>query len=324
MSTRHLLDPELLALADGFPDLVFSDDAIVETRALINEAMAKPGPLPPGVVREECRVPGPPDGPDVRCLIYRPDGRDNPAPVYLHFHGGGFVSGTPDGVEARNARIAAECGCVVVSVDYRLAPEHPFPAPRDDAYAVLAWLHGKATKLGIDPGRIGVGGESAGGGLAASLALTARDRAAYRVVFQALVNPMLDDRSGGPEAPGDPLLGEFVWRRRDNQYAWSAYLGGAPATAPAVPARAGDLTGLPATWLSTAALDLFLDEDIAYARRLIGAGVATELRVYPAACHSYSLARDSAVAKRFENDYLDAIRRGLSATGATQARRSQT
>ena len=171
------------------------------------------------------------------------------------------------------------------------------------------------------PTEIGVGGESAGGGLAASVALTARDRATHPVAFQALVNPMLDNRSGGPEAPGDPLLGEFVWRRRDNQYAWSAYLGGTPATAPAVPARAEDLASLPATWLSTAALDLFLDEDIAYARRLIGVGVPTELRVYPAACHSYSLARDSAVAKRFENDYLDAIRKGLAARRATQAKR---
>lgn len=311
MSTRHLLDPELLALVDSFPDLSFGPDKILETRALLNDAMAKQAPLPPGVAREERWVPGLDGEPDVRCLIYRHDATSDGAPAYLHMHGGGYVSGSPDGVEPRNARIAAECGCLVVSVDYRLAPEHPFPAARDDAYAVLAWLHNDAASLRIDPARIGIGGESAGGGLAACLALTARDRGDYPIALQVLVNAMLDERSGGPEAPGDPLVGEFVWRRQDNQHAWAAYLGGAPAAAPAVPAQAGDLTGLPPTWLSTAALDLFLDEDIAYARRLLAAGVKTEMRVYPAACHSYALARESAIAKRFENDYLDAIRRGL-------------
>jgi triacylglycerol lipase len=145
------------------------------------------------------------------------------------------------------------------------------------------------------------------------LALTARDRGEYPLALQVLVNPMLDDRSGGPDAPGDPVLGEFIWRRRDNQYSWAAYLGGARPEAPAVPARAEDLTGLPATWLSTAALDLFLDEDIAYARRLISAGVTTELRIYPAACHSYALARESALAQRFEADSREAIKRGLAA-----------
>ena len=311
MSTRQLLDPELLALVDSFPDLSFSPDKLLETRALLNVAMAKQAPLPDGVTREERWIPGLDDAPDVRCLVYRHDATADGAPAYLHMHGGGYVSGSPDGVEPRNARIAAECGCLVVSVDYRLAPEHPFPAARDDAYAVLAWLHNEAAALGIDPARIGVGGESAGGGLAASLALTARDRGAYPIALQVLVNAMLDERSGGPEAPGDPLLGEFIWRRQDNQDAWAAYLGGVEPAAPAVPARADDLAGLPPAWLSTASLDLFLDEDIAYARRLLAAGVATELRVYPAACHSYSLARESAVAMRFENDYLDAIRRGL-------------
>jgi len=313
MSTRHLLDPELLALADGFPDLDFSPENLAATRQALNEAMAKPGPLPDGVTREERWVPGLSGEPDVRCLIYRNTNSGSETSAYLHLHGGGYVSGSPDGVEARNALIAGECGGIVVSVDYRLSPEHPFPAARDDAYAVLAWLNKEADTLGIDPARVGVGGESAGGGLAATLALTARDRGEYPLALQVLVNPMLDDRSGGPEAPGDPVLGEFVWRPQDNRYGWAAYLGGATPEAPAVPARADSLEGLPPTWLSTAALDLFLDEDILYARRLISAGVSTELRVYPAACHSYALARESAVAQRFEIDYREAIKRGLRA-----------
>jgi len=312
MSTRHLLDPELLPLIDSFPDLDFAPENLAATRQALNEAMAKPGPLPPGVTREERFVPALAGEPDVRCLIYRNTASGDGASAYLHLHGGGYVSGSPDGVEARNALIAGECGGLVVSVDYRLSPEHPFPAARDDAYAVLAWLHKESGALGIDPARIGVGGESAGGGLAATLSLTARDRGEYPLALQVLVNPMLDDRSGGPEAPGDPILGEFIWRRRDNQYGWSAYLSGARPEAPAVPARAVDLSGLPATWLSTAALDLFLDEDLAYARRLIAAGVKTEIRVYPAVCHSYALARESAVAQRFERDYREAIKRGLA------------
>ncbi|MBN33376.1 MAG: arylesterase [Rhodospirillaceae bacterium] len=311
MSTRHLLDPDLLAMVDAFPDLSFHPGDLVETRARLNAAMANQAPLPEGVTREELWVPGLTGEPDVRCLLYRHGDTPVPSPVYLHLHGGGYVSGSPDSVEPRNAQVAAECGVIVVSVDYRLTPEHPFPAAHDDAYAILAWLNHEANALGIDPRRIGVGGESAGGGLAASLALTARDRAEFSFALQVLVNPMLDHRSGGSEAPGDRLLGEFVWRRKDNQDAWAAYLGGKAATAPAVPALAESLAGLPTTWLSTAALDLFLDEDLTYARRLLSSGVTTELRVYPAACHSFSMAADAAVSRRFDRDHRDAIARLL-------------
>ena len=192
-STKHLLDPELRAMADG-PFLQNLNDAKV---ARVREAMADQVPVladpqPHGLYRKEILAPQD-SGPAVRCLLYGPAERENATSTaaYLHVHGGGYLFGSPEGSDPMNRYIARELGITVLSVDYRLAPEHPIPAPLDDCYAALSWLHENATDLGVDPQRIGIGGESAGGGLAAALAIKARDAGEYPICWQALTYPML-------------------------------------------------------------------------------------------------------------------------------------
>lgn len=200
---------------------------------------------------------------------------------------------------------------MILSVDYRLAPEHPAPCGLDDCHAALSWLHTNAIDLGINPVQIAVGGESAGAGLAAALALRVHGDNPLPICFQLLTYPMLDDRTGTAEYPGDPLTGEFVWTRDNNRTAWKYYLGEMPAKAPCVPARATDLTGLPPAWIGTAALDLFREENTDYAQRLMGAGVQTELIIYPGACHGFQMTAETKVSKRFYHDHREALRRGL-------------
>ena len=253
-----------------------------------------------------------PDGPDVRCLLYQPKAdADNKRAGYLHIHGGGYLFGAPEGSDLSNLLIASKLGVAVLSVDYRLAPEHPIPAPLDDCYAGLAYLHEHAEELGVDRNRIGIGGESAGGGLAAALAIKARDAGEYAVCFQALTYPMLDDRTGSEQNPGDPLVGEFVWTRQLNQYGWSRYLGDAERAAPQVPARLDSYAGLPPTWMFTATMDLFRDENIDYARRLMEAEVSCDLVVYPGACHGFQFIEDSKISKRFRKDFMEALELSL-------------
>ena len=210
--------------------------------------------------------------------------------------------------------LAEELGCVIVSVDYRLAPETPHPGPVEDCYAGLAWTFAHAGELGIDPARVGVAGESAGGGLAASLALLARDRGEHRLAFQHLTYPMLDDRTCITDV--HPHTGAFIWTPHNNRFGWSALLGhdpGGQAVSPyAAAARAEDLSGLPPTFIATGALDLFLDEDIDYARRLIRAGVPTELHVYPGAFHGFDIHPTAAVAVAARADRVAALRRVLA------------
>ena len=265
-----------------------------------------------GVVREEVMVPGrTPDDPSVRCLLYKPQDLSELTGAYLHLHGGGYILGSPEGSDLHNIQLAASLGIVIVSVDYRLAPEHPVPAALDDSYAVLAWMHQNASGLNVDPNRIAIGGESAGGGLAATLALFARDQGEYPICYQMLTYPMIDDRTGCDAKPGDPLTGEFVWTRARNQLGWAYYLGDVAPAAPLAAARAESVSGLPPTWISTAALDLFRDENINYAQRLLMAGVATELIIYPGACHGFQMATEARVTKQYIRDHAEALARGL-------------
>ena len=252
------------------------------------------------------------DGPDVRCLLYVPEGIEkSKCAAYLHIHGGGYILGSPEGSDLQNLVTASKLGIVILSVDYRLAPENPIPAPLDDCYAALSWLHENSERLSIDRSRIGIGGESAGGGLAASLAIKARDLGQYNICYQSLTYPMLDDRTGSCENPGDPLVGEFVWTREFNMYAWNSYLKGSNREAPQVPARLERFDDLPPTWMFTVSLDLFRDENIRYAHKLMSAGVSCDLVVYPGACHAFQRIENSELAKRYRNDFINALERGL-------------
>lgn len=255
-------------------------------------------PQQAAVACEQKLVPGPPRAPEVRVLVYTPPGgATTPRPAFLHIHGGGYVLGTPEIGDAANRSLCAELGCVVVSVDYRLAPETRFPGALEDCYCALAWLHVNAGQLGVDRDRIAIGGESAGGGHAAALAILTRDRGEYRVCLQSLDSPMLDDRTGSTAEP-HPYCGEFIWTAGDNRFGWRALLGvepGAPdVPAGAVPARVADLRGLPPAFIFVGALDLFMEEDLEYARRLTRAGVSTELHVIPGAFHGFAVRGGSA------------------------------
>jgi triacylglycerol lipase len=315
MSSAHLVDPELQGALAFLPNLDFGAVSLADIRAGLTEMRASmPVIEMPDVVSEIIFVPGPAGAPDVRVIAHRPAGAAAPLPAILHIHGGGFLIGEPIIEDIANRTTVRELGCALFTVDYRLAPETPHPGPIEDCYAALQYLAAHAGALGIDAGRIGVMGESAGGGLAAGLALLARDRGGPALAFQHLIYPMLDDRNCTDQDP-HPLTGEFVWSRASNHFGWSAYLGHAPGAADvspyAAPARAENLAGLPPAFIAVGTLDLFLEEDIDYARRLTRAGVPVELHVYPGAFHGYQLATEARVTLAANRDSFDALRRAL-------------
>lgn len=315
------LDPELAAVLATFPPGgTLNWDDLPGTRDFFEQrfaALAAALPIPPGVVEEDRAVPGPVGAPPVPVRIYRPAAAPGPLPGLVWMHGGGLVLGSRAVDDGHLRRIVATVGCVAVSVEYRRAPEHPFPAPLEDCYAALVWAHAHAAALGVDPTRLAVGGGSAGGNLAAALALLARDRGAVPLAFQLLLYPMLDDRNATPSSHA--ITDPRVWNRASNHFAWRAYLGGPPgaATVPpyAAPARAGDLAGLPPAYIAVGSQDLFLDEDAAYALGLARAGVPVELRVYPGVFHAAEyIVPGAAVAQRLTADRDAARQRALQPT----------
>lgn len=266
----------------------------------------------PGV--ERILVPGPPESPDVAVYVYRPSGREQPGAALLYMHGGGFMIGSARMYHATCARFARELGSVVVNVDYRLAPETPFPGPLEDCYAALRWMARNAETLGIDPNRIAVAGESSGGGLAAALAQLAHDRGEIELAFQLLVYPMLDDRTALTH--DHEGRGEFLWTPGSNRLAWSAYLGHEPGVSPvsayAAPARREDLSGLAPAWIGVGTLDLFYPEVKAYASRLTRAGVPCELVDVAGAYHGFDGMRPNAsISRTFVKMQAEALRQGL-------------
>lgn len=266
-----------------------------------------------GVHVTRVRVPG-----GLDAFRYEVPGRASagaPSAAVLWIHGGGMVIGNPESDHERCARIARETGALVLSVRYRLAPEHPFPAGFDDCFAALRMLREQADALGVDPARIAVAGSSAGGGLAAGVAQRALDEG-IPVAFQALVYPMLDDRT--VLRPDHEGRGVFVWSPRSNRSAWTAYLGGAPTleAAPryAAPARRADFAGLPPAWIGVGELDLFFEEDCDYAERLRAAGVQVALHLVTGMFHGAGSARpDAPVTAEFEQSFLGALRTALGA-----------
>jgi acetyl esterase/lipase len=316
MNSLHLVEPDLLAWLEAMPSETWNAEMLPARRALILE-LANSGkpPLRAGVELESQVVPGPPGAPGVRVLTARPRERAASAPAILHLHGGGYVAGLPEMSRATIADFAAELGAVVVSVDYRLAPETPFPGALDDCYAVLAWMVGNHGALGVDPARIAVSGDSAGGGIAAALCLLARDKGEFRIAFQHLVCAGLDDRTV-LRTDVSPMVGELIWTNASNRYAWSAMLGtapGGPAVSPyAAAARAREHSGLPPAFIAVGALDLFVDENVDYARRLIAAGVPCELHVYPGAPHGFPMAWRATATRSLNRDSHDALRRAFA------------
>jgi acetyl esterase/lipase len=315
------LDPELRVVVEKLPtdrplDLNKIPAARVKMKKMVTTILASL-PAVEGVGSRDEFVPGPPGDPAVRLRVYTPNDQPNKLPALYWIHGGGYVMGDVEQDDRLMMQLVKRIGCVAVSVDYRLAPEHPFPAPVEDCYAGLKWLFRHADELGVEPTRIAIGGASGGGGLAAGLALLTRDRGELQVAFQLLIYPMIDDRNLTPAsyAITDPRM----WNRESNRLGWKAYLGhdggGADVSPYAAAARATDLTNLPPAYIPVGALDLFVDENIEYAQRLIQAGVPTELHVYPGAFHGFDLFAPSAtVSKQFKADRDNALKRALHDT----------
>ncbi|APE22077.1 MULTISPECIES: alpha/beta hydrolase [Streptomyces] len=297
------MDPELEAFVPFFPRTDLTDP-VTARKNFARLAAAVPAPDTTGMDIEDRTVPA---DPPVRVRVYRPHGARG-AVVWLH--GGGFLMGDLDTEHPWAARIAASSGAVVISVDYRLAPEHPFPAALDDAYAVLTWAVGHAAELGVEPDRVAIGGHSAGANLAAAVTLLARDRQGPPIRFQLLNQPGLDDRQDSWSAVN---FTETPWFFRAKSLAsWRHYLGGGPATAYAAPARAEDLAGLPPAYLATAEFDPNRDEGLAYALRLLQAGVSVEIHQWPGAFHGSQAILSAEISQRQNEELGAALARALA------------
>lgn len=322
------LDEEHRAAMTTMPERIVDLGDIPRARAHYEATLSAFGPiaLPTDVSITEAVVNR--DGYAMRIKLYRPDTlADAAAPAMLWIHGGGLIMGSVDRDDLRCATIARAANILVASVDYRLAPEHPFPVPHQDCMAGLEWLAASADTLGVDPHRIGVGGASAGGGLAAAVALKARDRGGPNLCFQFLIYPMLDATNTTPSS--HRIIYPQVWNREANLRGWRAYLygeisnepiGGANISPYASPSGATDLGGLPPAYIAVGSLDLFLDENIDYAQRLLHAGSDAELHVYPGAFHaSNGLVPHSALSRRWTRDERAALRRGFGTSAIEEA-----
>ena len=315
----EFLDPELKVpiktMMSQSPPMSF--DNIPASRIASKKMMASMKmrmPVIPDVISEDRRVPGSKGSPDVNIRIYRTKKQSGLLPALLWIHGGGYMFGDIDQEDFIAAQLTLAGECVIVSVEYRLAPENHYPAALEDCYAALKWLADHAGELDVDRSRIGIGGASAGGGLAAGLALLTRDRAEVGIIFQLLIYPMIDDCNITPAS--DTLPETILWTRSANLIGWRSYLGCEPGSEGipgyAAASRATNLKGLAPAYIAVGDLDLFAQEDVEYARRLISAGVPTELHVYPGGCHAFDgMVPGAEISRRFNADMQRALRRAL-------------
>lgn len=314
-----LTDPELAAGLAMFQQAVgeITLDDIPATRQFLDgltAAMAAQAPEITGVATSDHYAPSPDGAPDVMVRVYQPEERPDTLPALLWIHGGGYVLGSVQGDDLKAKSLALGLNCVVVSVEYRLAPEHPYPGPLEDCYTALKWLAANAEQFGVNTARIAIGGASAGGGLAAGLGLLARDRDEVNVCYQLLIYPMIDDTN--VEQASDTVPDAPLWTRANNLIGWRSYLGQEPGSEGisqyAAPSRAKDVSGLPPTYIGVGTPDLFRDEDISYAQRLMQAGVPTELHVYADGFHGFDgFAADSDAAQRFTGEQMRLLARAL-------------
>jgi acetyl esterase/lipase len=309
-----MIDPELQALVDQLPSIDLSDP--VAARAGFEALLAAMRGEIPDVDTlsiEDRPVPGWEGDPDVSVRLYRPKGAAGPVPGILLIHGGGFIIGSVEAEHAGAAMTAIATGAVVASVEYRLAPEHPYPAGLHDCYSALKYVAEHGGELGIDPARIALSGASAGGGLAAGTALLARDLGGPPICFQMLHIPELDDRLETPSMR--TFVDSPLWNRPLAELSWKAYLGAgadrADVSPYAAPARATDLSGLPPAYISTAENDPLRDEGILYGLRLLQAGVSVELHQFPGTFHGSTLVTSAAISRRAQHESGVALRRAL-------------
>ncbi|WP_404900437.1 alpha/beta hydrolase [Priestia filamentosa] len=309
---KNRVDPALLPGLKMFQDL----DLRPENLQAIRESMPQLGP--PAIVDESLsltdkNIVGPDNNP-LQLRIYRPKFANEALPILLWIHGGGYILGSHDGNDDLCMKFVKEANCVVVSVNYRLAPEHPYPAPLEDCYAALKWIADNAKSLNIDSDRIGVAGESAGGGLTAALSLLARDRNYPSIWFQMPLYPMIDDRNNTPSS--NEIKEGLVWNQKTNEAGWKMYLGELYKTGNipvyAAPARAEDYRNLPYTYTCVGQLDPFRSETLTYVSKLAEAGVDVEFHLYPGAYHGFEgITPDADVSIRARNEYIRAVKNGF-------------
>ncbi|MFB4159079.1 alpha/beta hydrolase [Geomicrobium sp. JSM 1781026] len=305
---ENRIDPELKEALLTFPAIDL-DEVTATREQMVMAAEMVPLPINEAVMITDRTIEARSDHPPVRVRVYEPKDSSGSLPGLLWIHGGGYVLGSPEGDEQLCQRFVTESECVVVSVDYRLAPEHPYPAGLEDCYTALEWFSKHAAKLGVDRTRIGVGGQSAGGGLTAALALLARDRKGPELCFQMPLYPMIDDYNNTPSSL--EITGHMIWNHDLNEKAWAMYLNnknGTDDVSPyAAPARANDLAGLPYTYTCVGQLDPFRDETLTYVQKLCQAGVDVEFHLYPGAFHGFEgIAPDALVSERTMAEYIQA------------------
>jgi acetyl esterase len=310
-------DPELRAFLDILPEIDLADpDHIRELRQYTGTAAVAAGD-DPGVEVVEGVLAGSARGVTVPFRLYRPAGANNvPGAAVILLHGGGFVVRSVESERARAVEVVRELDAVVLAIDYRLAPEHPYPAALDDAWSALEYLHDRADELQVDRSRIAVVGESAGGALAAGLAIRARDEGGPALCMQALLIPVLDDRleTGSMRRFGDTPM----WTRSMAESSWGHYLGSSstvPSTA--APARVVDLSGLPPTYITCMEFDPLRDEALAYAQRLLDHGVSVELHCYAGGFHGATSIPVTSFARRALDELITVLRRRLASSVET-------
>jgi acetyl esterase/lipase len=311
VDVRRQLDPELSEVFGDFEMPPFDAQTIAMIRSTAFPGVA----LSDAVVRTEHVVPG---DPSVPVRVHRPAGIDGVLPGIFTIHGGGYVIGSYDMDDSLHDQWSPRLGTVGISVQYRLAPETPYPGPLEDCYAALRWAHEHADEIGVDPSRLGIYGLSAGGGLAAALALLVRDRGEFPMAFQLLDCPMLDDRQVTPSIGADGL---YIWGAESNVFGWRSYLGDlygsddVPAYAAAT--RATSLSGLPPSCVVVGSIDGFRDEDVDYAMRLNQAGVPCELHVVAGLPHAYQMAPEATAVRLASHCKDDWLARQISQLGSS-------
>jgi len=304
-ASREPLEGLLAAIPGGFNAIA----DINQRREVVSQLLVEPE-LDARVEMHNRVIPGPAG--DQKIRIYRPTKGGSAQPGLIFIHGGGMILGSIEGEAATAQMLAAEAGVVVVSVDYRKAPENPYPAGADDCYSASAWVFDNAEELGIDPTNIGIYGGSAGGGLALAVALMARDRKSMTFKYMIPIYPMIDDRNETSSTHEVTEVG--IWDRAGNIEAWSLYLGGKPADGYAAPARMKDVSGLPPAFIDVGEMDAFRDEDAAFALRLNHSGVPCEFRIYPGAYHASEVfAPEAELSQRIWAGRIEALKRLIAA-----------
>jgi len=313
MNYRDRVHPDLLEIYDAAPELEL-DDFIAFLRKYMEEEYNAAGPQTSEYVDiSEKYIAGINGKEDICLRIYKPVHQDKILPGLLWIHGGGYLSGFAEQDDGLCIRFVTEAKCVVVSVEYHLAPEFPYPIPLEDCYSALQWFFDHANELNADRSRIAIAGNSAGGGLTAALSLLARDREGPPIVFQMPLYPMIDDRCNSPSCI--EMQDRKAWFGESNKLAWSLYLGGisgddVPQYAAA--ARAEDYSHLPATYTCIGDLDPFRDETIEYVTRLSQAGVPVEFHLYPGCFHGFDVFEAGIeIRDRAQNEYVYALYRAL-------------